>query len=334
MTIISDLFDLKSAKSLPFDDHDPGSVAFITNGYRDNGLLGYVEPLTGDAVFNEPAICISAFCEATVPKPPFIARGNGGSGLTIVIPKVPMSEADLWAYASYISNRHGWKFSFGRMATISRLAGLEIAKKLPRIAEVDPSALLPRPVMLSQVKRRPLHFARVPITTLFNVQSGDFHSVEELSAGKIPLVSCGAQDNGIIGFYDPPPDKIYHHLLTVAYNGDYPLMAKFHPYDFAAKDDVAVLHPVEPMNLASILFVQMLLNREVWRHSYGRKLYRARLEKFEVQLPVDRKGKIDHPAIATWLEANPLWHEVGTALESGLPRVRQATLNLMARAGG
>ncbi len=301
MTTVSRLFTLKAARSAPFDDHDPGPVNFVTNGYRDNGVLGYVTPLKEDRVFNKPGICVSAFCEATVPTPPFIARGNGGSGLTILFPKSPMNLSELWAYAGYLSSRHGWKFSFGRMATKSRLEGLEVPVSPPHLLAADPLALLPPRVAPREMKRAALHFVKVPITQLFKVESGDFHSVEELPLGDIPLVSCGDQDNGIIGFCEPPPSKIYRNILTVAYNGDWPLMAKFHPYDFAAKDDVALLHPRHPLGLASILFVQMLLNRETWRHSYGRKLYRLRLEKFELKIPMDSNERIDDAAILTWL---------------------------------
>jgi len=333
MTLVRDLFTIQGARSTPFDDHEPGEVAFITNGYRDNGTLGYVAPLPEDRVFTNPAICVSAFCEATVPKNPFIARGNGGSGLTILIPKEPMSHTDLWAYAGYISSRHGWKFSFGRMATRSRLEVLDLPTAPPRIPTANPDALLPR-VARPRREGAPLSFATVMLTRFFNIVSGDFHSVEELEAGEVPLVSCGDQDNGIIGFYTPPADKVYRNALTVAYNGDYPLMAKYHPYRFAAKDDVAVLHPKEPMKLSTILFIQMLLSREVWRHSYGRKLYKARLEKFELKIPVTAQGGIDEVAIQTWLESNPLWDDVGKALSAGLPRVRQATLALMTDSGG
>ncbi len=333
MSTVRDLFRAQAARSAPFDDHDPGDVPFVTNGYRDNGTLGYVTPLPEDRVFTELAICVSAFCEATVPTNPFIARGNGGSGLTILTPKKAMSRTDLWAYAGYLSSRHGWKFSFGRMATRSRLEVLDLPATPPHIPAADPDALLPC-LGSPRHSSTPLRFVKVKLTQFFDVISGDFHSVEELEAGDIPLVSCGAQDNGIIGFYDPPRDKVYRNTLTVAYNGDYPLMAKFHPYRFAAKDDVAVLSPKEQLGLPAILFIQILLNREVWRHSYGRKLYKARLEKFEVDVPLTSKGRIDEAAIQTWLEANPLWDDVGNSLSAGLPRLRKATLALMTDSGG
>ena len=78
---------------------------------------------------------------------------------------------------------------------------------------------------------------------LFEVKSGDYHSMNELDAGNTPLISCGDTSNGLIGYFEIPDEFIYERALTVAYNGSWPLMTKFHPYRFAAKDDVAVLLP-------------------------------------------------------------------------------------------
>lgn len=334
MTTVANLFTPRAARSIPFDDHDEGAIPFVTNGYRDNGVVGYVTPEAGDRIFEATAICVSAFCEVTVQRGPFIARGNGGSGLTILEPNEPMSDAQLWAYAGYLSSRHRWKFSFGRMATGARIKTLDVPANIGSLPNTSPESLLPKRHESTGKNGSRLRWSSRMVTDLFDVESGDFHSADELDAGGVPLISCGDQDNGIIGFYAPPPDKIYQNALTVAYNGDWPLMAKFHPYPFAAKDDVAVLRPKEEMALASLLFMQMLLNRETWRHSYGRKLYRARLEKFELRVPVDDRSELDQAGILTWLEANPMWDEVGGSLTEGLPSVRQETLALMMDSGG
>ena len=122
------------------------------------------------------------------------------------------------------------------------------------------------------------------VSDLFKVKSGDFHVIEELDAGQVPLISCGGTNNGCVGFYDTPMNLTYEHCLTVAYNGS-PIMAKFHPYRFAAKDDVAVLLPKVALNDQALLYVADQLNRMVWRYSYGRKCFKAKLECVRVSLP-------------------------------------------------
>ena len=127
------------------------------------------------------------------------------------------------------------------------------------------------------------------IKEFFKVHSGDYHSVSELDPGGIPLISCGDTNNGFIGNYDIPGDKVYQNCITVAYNGSWPLLAKFHPYPFGAKDDVAVLIPREPMRETTLLYLATLFNNSVWRYSYGRKCFRQKLENFQLTLPIEKR---------------------------------------------
>jgi hypothetical protein len=148
----------------------------------------------------------------------------------------------------------------------------------------------------------------VAVSTLFEVVSGDFHALKELEPGDIPLVSCGDTDNGVIGYYDIPADCRYRRSVTVAYNGSWPIMAKFHPYVFGAKDDVAVLMARYDMTTAELVYVAALLTRMTWRYSYGRKCFREKLEN--VQLPaavVEQDGvtRLDTAVITRLLPDGP-----------------------------
>lgn len=140
-----------------------------------------------------------------------------------------------------------------------------------------------------------------PISEFFVVHSGDYHSLAELDPGDVPLISCGNTNNGFMGNYDIPADKTYQNCITVAYNGSWPLLAKFHPYPFGAKDDVAVLIPRQPMSETSLLYIATLFNNSVWRYSYGRKCFRQKLESFKLIFPVERRDGetwLDEPYIA------------------------------------
>ena len=132
----------------------------------------------------------------------------------------------------------------------------------------------------------------VKVATLFNVVSGDFHAIKELEPGNIPLVSCGDTDNGVMGYYDVPDDKKYRNTITVAYNGSWPIMSKFHPYAFGAKDDVAVLVPHYPMSPLCLLYVAALFNRMTCRYSYGRKWFREKLQEVELPIPITESGNV------------------------------------------
>lgn len=147
----------------------------------------------------------------------------------------------------------------------------------------------------------------MPLDTLFEVRSGDFHAVSELDPGPTPLISCGTTDNGQVGNYEIPPEKTYKHAITVAYNG-LPLTAKFHPYRFGAKDDVAVLIPRTALQDSTLLYMAAALNRMRWRYSYGRKCFRAKLQRLAVLVPVvtgqDGIQTLDEAAIADLFPKN------------------------------
>ncbi len=140
------------------------------------------------------------------------------------------------------------------------------------------------------------------IDDLFIVRSGDFHATKELDPGTVPLISCGDTENGLVGHFDIPKEKRYRHCITVAYNGQ-PLLAKFHPYEFGAKDDIAVLKPRHTMLDTTLLYIAVQLNAAKWRYSYGRKCFRKKLLEVPIQIPVKKwstnnKSEIDQENIA------------------------------------
>lgn len=133
--------------------------------------------------------------------------------------------------------------------------------------------------------------------SLFIVKSGNFHSMNELDAGTVPLISCGDLSNGLIGYFDIPDELTYQRVLTVAYNGSWPLMTKFHPYKFGAKDDVAVLIPRKPMKDTTLLYVAAVMNNMIWRYCYGRKCFREKLRQVSILIPM-KDDQIDEQEIA------------------------------------
>jgi hypothetical protein len=140
------------------------------------------------------------------------------------------------------------------------------------------------------------------IGDLFDLTPGKFHATSELDPGSVPLISCGEENNGLIGHFDIADQDTHERALTVAFNG-FPLTTNFHPYRFGAKDDVAVLVPKEPMNDPVLIYVASMLNAMRWRYSYGRKCYREKLRNVEIQLPVARGGIDDVVPAALLVEA-------------------------------
>lgn len=318
MSTLETLFIPHTARSSCFEDYEFGEVAFVTNGLRDNGVLGFVRPKPRDKVFDFMGIALSAFCEATVQTPPFIGRGNGGSGLVVLEPQIPMTASQLAWAAAYINVALRWRFSWYRQASVQRIRRLPIpalphAPKPFVLTNLVPSTLAHD----SDIPAGP--FARFPLDTIYNMEAGDYHNASNLPVGATPLVSCGDANNGIMRLVSVPPRYVYDHKLTIAFNGD-TLTAKYHPYAFAAKDDVAVCFPRTPLRMSTEIFIQVMLNRERWRYSYYRKCFIEKLRRFEVYLP-HASGSIDENRIERIVGSSPYWDFVTRYLEPGGDRV-------------
>ncbi len=152
-----------------------------------------------------------------------------------------------------------------------------------------------------------------PLGEIYDLLPGNFHNAANLRPGPVPLVSCGDLDNGIIG-HVAVSDYVYQNRFTVALNGR-PLTAKYHPYRFSAKDDVAVCISRFPVQLTTEMFILAMLNRERWRYSYYRKCYIDKLRRFRVPLPA-KNGGIDEAAIQGMVGSTPYWNYIQTHLPS------------------
>ncbi len=309
MKRIDEVFDVHRARSGLFDEYEPGTVAYVTNSSDTNGVLGFVEPRDGDTVFQFTGIVVNSFsrtpgsCGARVQVPPFIACSRSGNGLLVLEPKKHMTAGHLAHLAAYINRAHGWRFTWYRQATKDRLRGLLILEE-PTETLFPVKQLLPE---RSEGRPEPpmMRFKALPLDALFVLKAGEYHAGSELGPGPVPLVSCGDENNGVVGYFDVPADGLHRNSLTVAFNGR-PLTTKYHPYTFAAKDDIAVAIPRRPLRLTSLLFIQMMLNRERWRYSYYRKCFVDKLNRFEVMLP-DLNGALDENAMEAAIGSHPYW---------------------------
>lgn len=314
--IVSDLFKPHVAKSHAFKRYDIGNAAFVTNGVANNGVQGFVKPLHGDSVFEFEGICLSAFCEATVQSPPFICRGNGGSGLIVLEPKAEIDTRRLLFYASYFNRYTRWRFSYGRMVTKERAAQLKIPESNIKISGISTANFLPE-------KNKPSNdllnfkYGFVPLISLFGLKSGDYHNAGNLPDGEIPLVSCAEKNNGVMKFVSVPKNKMYENVLTIAYNGQ-PLTTKYHPYKFATKDDVAVCIPKQRFKTTTLIFIQFIINMEQWRFSFGRKCYKEKLSCMYLNVPITETGKIDENAIEKLVSNTSYWRFLNECFESGI----------------
>ena len=217
-----------------------------------------------------------------------------------------MNRDQLGYIAAYINEALRWRFSWYRQTSLERIRRLLVPNPAKSHITYDVKALLPR----LKLKARTWRLSLKPycLDTIYDLVPGEYHAASTLKRGKIPLVSCGDQNNGIIGFVAVQKENVNSHKLTIAFNGS-PLTTKYHPYRFAAKDDVAVCHPRRNLRLSTELFIQMMMNQERWRYSYYRKCYLDKLKRFMVSLPTVN-NELDEDTMQAVMESLPYWQHI------------------------
>ena len=123
---ITELFELKVAKSKGNEDYDDGSVPYVSSTTQNNGIIKFVEPYPDDRVFNGNLICVSGLGFATLQLGIFLPKGNGGDSATILVPLNEMSTTELIYYTATFNLLHNWRFSFGRKCNKTRIENLEL----------------------------------------------------------------------------------------------------------------------------------------------------------------------------------------------------------------
>ena len=311
MKRIDELFVIHRARSGLFSEYTAGQVAYVGNSLGDNAVVGFVTPLPNDTVFKFRGIAVSAFCEATVQLPPFVACGRAGNGLVVLEPRAPMTVVELAYFAAYINQTLSWRFNWYRQLTADRLRPLALPDAAPSDLAFPVQAALP-PVAdgVERPQWKP-SLQRFSLDELFELKRGEYHALNRLQPGTIPVVSSGDENNGIADYFDV--EETHQNRLTIALNGS-TLSTKYHPYVFAAKDDVAVCIPREPIRLTTQLFVQVMINRDRWRYSYYRKCYVGKLRRFGVMLPAVN-GELDEDTMERVIEATPYWGYLSRRLE-------------------
>lgn len=89
-------------------------------------------------VFENGAITVTCFGQACVQPWRFMARGNGGSAVRVLIPKYKMSYSEMAWFAAQI-NMQRWRFFYGRMAIQKRLKQLKLTAPSKKIEDGENS---------------------------------------------------------------------------------------------------------------------------------------------------------------------------------------------------
>lgn len=129
-------FQVVNGRSTGEKNYAEGSLPYVSSGDASNSIVRLVSRVD-EEVFENGAITVTAFGTAAVQPWPFMARGNGGSSVRVLLPRFNMSYRELTWFAAQINVQH-WRFFYARMSIKSRIERLEIESPPARMPDVLP----------------------------------------------------------------------------------------------------------------------------------------------------------------------------------------------------
>ena len=127
-------FEVSNGRSIGEKNYREGQYPYISSGDTTNSIIRLIEPDNDEEVFYSGGITVTAFGQGYLQPWPFIARGNGGSSVRVLIPKYQMSLHELVWFSAQI-NAQRWRFFYARMAIKSRLERLNITAPQNRLED-------------------------------------------------------------------------------------------------------------------------------------------------------------------------------------------------------
>ncbi len=118
------LSTLPYGKSSGESNYLAGTCPYVSSGDPQNSIVRLVNDVNGE-VFENGAITVTCFGQACVQPWRFMARGNGGSAVRVLIPKYKMTYSEMAWFVAQI-NMQRWRFFYGRMAIQKRLKQLNL----------------------------------------------------------------------------------------------------------------------------------------------------------------------------------------------------------------
>lgn len=120
-----------------------------------------------------------------------------------------------------------------------------------------------------------------PIRDLFTIARGTRLTKENRVAGHTPLVTAGAQNEGVSDFIQANKRPLYKDALTI----DMFCNCFYHEYSFSCDDNILVLSPKFKQNKFNALFIATVVNQEKNKYAYGRQYRQKDFNNHFLKLP-------------------------------------------------
>lgn len=138
------------------------------------------------------------------------------------------------------------------------------------------------------------------------LSSGDL-KIDACEPGKIPLVSSGATNNGIVGYVDDKGDGKAQIFKANSITVDMFCNAFYRNNDYYAVSHgrVNILYPKFKCNPLIGCFICSVINNERFKYSYGRAVYSDEISRMVIKLPTTLDNVPDWGFMENYIKSLP-----------------------------
>ncbi|HZR39082.1 MAG TPA: N-6 DNA methylase [Ktedonobacteraceae bacterium] len=135
--LLENFFIIMSGKSDGERNYVEGEYPYISSSELNNSIIRLVDA-DPQELFPDGGLTVTAFGQARVQPWAFVARGNGGSSVRVLLPRYSMSVREILWFAAQINSQH-WRFFYARMAIKGRLARLRVKAPAHAMPDTGPT---------------------------------------------------------------------------------------------------------------------------------------------------------------------------------------------------
>lgn len=160
----------------------------------------------------------------------------------------------------------------------------------------------------NEVQYNTNEWKRFKLKDLFEVKltKGDIKA-DRIDDGTVPLVSSGESNNGVVKYIIEEGDGVAETFPANTITLDMFCHAYYQPNDYYAVGHgrVNILIPKFQLNKYIGSFLTTIIDKEMYRFSYGRAVYSNVAEKLEIKLPVDINGTPNWKFMEDYIKSLP-----------------------------
>jgi len=288
-------FDMNKMSS-----NEDSTIAFVSRSSKNNGIVGYVDPVEGVAALEPGSITVTLggtyVLSAFLQERPFYT----GQNVAVLTPKFDLSREQKLFYCVCITKNRFRYSAFGREANRT-LKDLEVPHfdgfpswvndtNLSAYANADAALVKTEKNALDSVSS----WKDFTLEDLFEIKKGKRLTKAKMLSGKTPFIGSTDSNNGLTSSVGQ--EAIHKgNVITINYNGSVG-EAFYQPKDFWASDDVNVLYPrkeyFDNFDQYIALFIIPIIRLNKFKFSYGRKWHMDRMKETKIVLPT-KNGKLD-----------------------------------------